>query len=402
MSGKKEEGLEEPVEHTSSTNAIIGDPSMGFTMGSDDDWDDLMTATLPEEQVETMETMPPADEEEAKRRSLEEQLDEEYKKQNPDEAETEEEEDGDSDESESDEQGTGDEDTTEDETTSDEEDSDAEDEQESDEQEDESDDEDDDEDDDTADDADRPKIPKHRFDEVNKRMKAAEEELAALKARELRTENQEPSAPEPVEPPVDEFDYDANEDAYQEALLEGRREDAKALRAEAREAATKHAQAMGRYEAEQVAGENNQQNTISAIAQTIEDAHPEFQANHPNFNKEITEEVIELGQAYLTMAKYKSNPSKALIDASEQVLKIYGVVDADGVRVDSKPREEPKPKKKTNVKQKTKVAKSQPTRTTRKSGGQEEPTIDVENMTESEWDSLPESTKARLRGDFRT
>lgn len=396
MSGKKKGGgLEDPIEHRSSNAVNMGDSDMGFTMGSEEDWDDIDDATYASDEIETVDTHPPANAEEAELLRLE---------QEAEEAKAKEEEDGDSDETEGNEPETGDEDIESDEDESEtDEDSD-----ESDEGVDEVDESDEDGYDSDTSEGDEPQIPKHRFDEVNQKRKEAEEELRRLKAEQM-TLPSEPEEPEPLQPPVDEFDYDDAEDRYQDAVLEGRKDDAKGIRKEMREAELSHAKNVSRFEAEQVTGQNNVSNIIAQTARTIEAAHPEFQANNESFNPEITSEALELSEAYLAMPKYKGNPTQALIDAAEHTLKIYGVLNKDGDRFDAsdveetsrdslKARKETKARK--EVKRKQKVAGDQPPKLARKQGGTEEPSIDVQNMSEEEWDALPESTKARLRGDF--
>lgn len=78
-------------------------------------------------------------------------------------------------------------------------------------------------------------IPKARFDEVNEARKsaqaaldAANAEIAALKADKPATQ----AAPAVVTPAAPDFDEDAQEEAYIEAMLDGNTEKAKAIRKE--------------------------------------------------------------------------------------------------------------------------------------------------------------------------
>jgi hypothetical protein len=251
-------------------------------------------------------------------------------------------------------------------------------------------------------DKDEPLIPKHRFDEVNRKRKEAEDRLKQYEEAEISA-----AAPEPVQAPEDFFPYAEKEAEYSTMVLEGRTEEAVALRAEVRQAELAHQNAVIDYRSTERIADNSTNAAIVQAARDVETAFPEFDETSDSYNLEMSQEGVDLALAYSKMPKYANNQPKAIHDAAQRTLMIYGLLDRDGNRVGEMEAAEDATVTKTNqaatkaVAKNTKVANAQPTKVTRKDRESErEPALDLNNMSDEEFAALPESTIARLQGDY--
>ena len=115
-----------------------------------------------------------------------------------------------------------------------------------------------------------------------------------------------------------------------------------------------------------------------------------FNPKHADFDKALVDEVLDL-QGGLVAQGY--TPADALTKAAR-----YVVGDAiDGEVEPAAPVE----KKKTDVKAKVKIANAQPQNLSSgdSSSAAGDGVIDMDTITENEFDALPESKKKELRGD---
>ena len=231
-----------------------------------------------------------------------------------------------------------------------------------------------------------PMVPKSRLDEVLQKQKALQKQLDDLKAEKL------PKVEEPTE-----YDFAAKETEYQDLLLNGEAEKASALRNEIREA--EKAQYM--YEVEQRVGQKVQQNTeyteLQQKALELQKQYPILDENTADFNKDIVDEVITLRDAFMT--KGQTGPD-ALQKAAEYVLKVK-----TPELVTTKPTPEAKKdierKKKANVSKKMEASKAQPPQMAGESQNvKDSKVVDINRLSEKEFNALPEETLKRLRGDF--
>lgn len=230
----------------------------------------------------------------------------------------------------------------------------------------------------------QPMVPKSRLDEVLAKQKALQKQLEAL-----QSEQQDPAeAPEA-------YDFDAKEEEYMNAILDGNAAKAKQLRKEMRQAEKDALEYQMAQKVQQTTSHDRNVTALQQAASEIEAAFPVFDQSSPDFNKEYTDEVVELRDAFMSKGR---NAVESLTKAVEYVVRSYNL-DAMG---DSTP--EPKAqqtKKRRTVADKVKVARSQPPAArgegtaTRKS-----PTIDPLQMSDDEFNALPEATLKRLRGDL--
>ncbi len=230
-------------------------------------------------------------------------------------------------------------------------------------------------------------IPKKRFDAVNERMKRAEARLRDLeKQREAEEQVEE-----------DQFDFDAKEEAYMEAVLDGDTKLAKELRNEIRAAE----QAM--YESK-VSGVKDQAVEQTQIKQEFDDAVASLESasalldpDSGDFDEALVDQIVSL-QGGLLNSGQGYTPGEALLQAAQYVM--GDALSLDG-EAEPEPAPAPAPKPKKDVKKKVAAAQRAPADMSAgdSSSTAGEGVIDIDRLSEKEFDALPESKKRELRGD---
>ena len=231
-----------------------------------------------------------------------------------------------------------------------------------------------------------PMIPKSRLDEVLAQNKA-------LKKRIAQTEEAEKAAEETPEA----YDFDAKEDEYMDAVLDGDKDKAKAIRKEIRQAQRTQIETELTKDIESKVTRTSTANAVQDAASAIEEAFPIFDANSDQFNKELTDEVNKYMTGFISAGQ---NPVEALEEATTYVLQKNNMLDSSTgaeIPVLGQAKEQ---KKRTQVSKKLKAADSQPPELPGESSAAKgEKALDIHNMTAEEFDALPEATLKRLRGD---
>jgi hypothetical protein len=238
------------------------------------------------------------------------------------------------------------------------------------------------------------KIPKERFDEVNERMKIAERERDELKERLNSVVEEKREEPEP-EP----FDYKAKEQEAMDAMLEGDAEKYSAINQEIRQAE------KDEYvrEAEKIANQGDLQvqeaATFDEVGAKIERDFPQFVEDGDSYNAKAREELMDLYVGYAKSGLYTR--AQALQRAADKAAKIHDLIRPDDNSGTEETADNVVNIKKSNPKQKAAVSNSQPpSMESRAAGTGDEPRVDIMSMSDEEFDSLPESTKRRARGDL--
>lgn len=231
------------------------------------------------------------------------------------------------------------------------------------------------------------RIPKSRFDEVNEKYKAARAELEELKNRnQAETEAAE-----------GQYDFDAKEQEYLEMVLDGKTADAAALRREIRAAERAQIQAEIDARSQNSVRSSNIQQGLQEMSDAYAEAYPAFDPNSDTYDADAIDEVKALYAGYYSQS---GNTLVSFQKAVEAVIKMRDwqeVTDEDG-EVDDAPVAKPSPKQ---VAAKVAMAKKQPPSLAEKGTGASALDIpDLGKLSEREFDALPDSTKARLRGDF--
>lgn len=111
------------------------------------------------------------------------------------------------------------------------------------------------------------------------------------------------------------------------------------------------------------------------------------------YSETLQNEVVDLRDVYIDRGY---TPVEALQKAAKMVMSAEGI--AAKSATPAAPKAAPKPK--PNLEQKLKAAESQPPAISQQSGGEQEPAIDIMNMSDDDFDQLSEAQLARLRGDF--
>jgi hypothetical protein len=240
-----------------------------------------------------------------------------------------------------------------------------------------------------------PRIPKDRFDEVNERMKRAEEKVKLLEKQLDTTIETKAEEPEPEPEP---YDYGKKDQEAMDALLEGDAERYSQIQDEIRQATRDEAI----REAKKLAAEGDTQVrealTFEEAAAKIEADYPQFSEGTDEFSQAAYDELMDLYVGYAQSGRYTR--VDAMRKAADNAARIHGL---DKIGTADVP--EPAPDnvvniKKTDVATKAKMAERQPPRMEGGAAGKDEPRIDVNSMSDEQWEGLPESTKRRLRGDI--
>ena len=245
----------------------------------------------------------------------------------------------------------------------------------------------------TAKDSDQ-RIPKQRFDKINERRKAAEQENADLKAR---VEALEAKASETLEEPVPEFDFDGKEESYMEAVIDGDTELAKSIRKEIR-TAEREVYKRDTPAVDPITTTQQVKSKMEFDAKVLElsDKYDAFNINHDDFDQTLTDEAVAMQKSFVSQGQA---PADALSRAAEYVAKFYEL-ESNTKATDAPPAKPPA--KKTDVKAKAKAAAKQPPKMNSSIGESDDGVGVPESMTDEEFDALPETTKRRMRGDMLT
>ena len=236
----------------------------------------------------------------------------------------------------------------------------------------------------------KPMVPKARLDEVLAKQKALQKQLDEINAANEKAEE----APE-------SYDFDAKEVEYQNMVLDGETDKAVALRREIRKAEREQLEYEMRQEMSQTVNQDRQMTALQQAANAMEDAYPVFDRNSDDFSEDMTNEVIELRDAFM-MKGYEA------VDALSKAVK-YVVKDHDLDQAqESAPslagkaqKSDELAKKRAQVSKKLKAAEAQPPELPGESSSNHgEKGLDLSTMTEEEFDALPEATLKRLRGDI--
>ena len=233
-------------------------------------------------------------------------------------------------------------------------------------------------------------VPKSRLDEVLAKQKALQKQLDDLKAAQVES----PDAPS-------EYAFSEKEVEYQNLLLDGESQKAAALRAEIRAAERAQLEYELTQKMTQTVAQNQQMTALQQAAADLESGFPVFDQSSDQYNAEYTQEVVDLRDAFIVKG---DNAVAALSKAAKFVIREYGLdAELPSLSTDTAPKQkqvDEVAKKRAEVSRKLKAAESQPPALPGESSANRgEKLLDISNMTEDEFNALPEATIKRLRGD---
>lgn len=248
------------------------------------------------------------------------------------------------------------------------------------------------------------RIPKARFNEVNEGRKAA---LARAEAAEAELERlragHAPAAPTPAPAsapaPAAEFDEDAQEEAYVAALMEGDSKKAAGIRRAINAHVREQAAADARNQVEQQRQQDQARATADALA-------AESQATLQAFPYLDTEEGKEALLLIVEARDGKIARGMAPLDALRAAVKAIAPKFAPAGQGDTPAKDLPQGEPKTDLRTAAAVergAKASMAQPAPLNGGvgerAEAGRINVAQLTDEQFDKLPEAEKRRLRGD---
>lgn len=225
-------------------------------------------------------------------------------------------------------------------------------------------------------------IPRARFNELNDQKKAAENRVKELEAR--LNSNVPPT----------QYDFDAKEKEYMDAVLEGDHAKALALRKDIRAAEMDLARTVATQTAAQAKEATKAELDFDSTVQSIETDYPAFDQTSPEYNQDLVDEALELHASFVGRGY---TPAAAMRKAVNYVTKVNGLVAKSEQTAPPAPTPPPRTQPST-VKSKLDTAASQPPMQQGTSGGEVEP--NYAQLSDEEWDALPAATLARLRGDL--
>ena len=229
-------------------------------------------------------------------------------------------------------------------------------------------------------------VPKARLDEVLAKQKALQKQLDEQAAQQDEVQAEAP-----------QYEFEAKEAEYQQLVLDGEADKATALRTEIRNA--EREQMM--FEVQQKMGQTVQQSQeaiqLQTTANLIQEQYPILDENSQEYNKDMADEVIDLRDAFIVQGYQAAD---ALTKATKYVVGTNTPEPAQAPAPKQQAAVEQK-KKKATVKKKIAASQSQPPDLQGQGNAERgEGTLDVNALSEDEFNALPEETLRRLRGDF--
>lgn len=240
-------------------------------------------------------------------------------------------------------------------------------------------------------------VPHARFNEVNETLKSERAARLALEEELARTRGQVPPKQEQQKDEPKPYDFDAAEDLYNEAIMGGETEKAKAIRREIRQEEQKQFERAAEEKAAATYDARRQQDVQQAAQAALQAAADNAYETYPFLNSESedkNEDAIEMVVAVRDANMRKGmEPAEALRKAVAKVGPMYS---------DKKPpeggEEERRSAREQVIKRNLEREKQIPPRD--QGLGERSRVIDYGKLSEDEFDALPEAEKRRARGDF--
>lgn len=241
-------------------------------------------------------------------------------------------------------------------------------------------------------------VPHSRFNEVNTALKAERAERLRLEEELARAKGGAGAKPEGNEEQPKPYDFDAAEDRYMDAVLDGDKEKARSIRAEIRAEERKAFEAEGAKAGKLSAAEELRQRDAlveqSSMQRVLEQAiekYPFLDHKSKAANADAIEDVVARRDFYIRQGK---SPSKALAMAVEKVAPRY---DDKGGEPARKPGEKPAASEEQIRKN---LGREKQIPQTPAGVGERGKDIDYSKLTDDEFDALPAEEKRKARGDF--
>lgn len=236
-------------------------------------------------------------------------------------------------------------------------------------------------------------IPKYRYDNAKQRAEDAERRLQELEAR-LKDSSLKDK--EPVDDKTQGYEQQlADIDAkHAKAIADADYELAAKLQNEARQVERRMYREEMEYASAARSAQTLEQIRLDQTIESLNRTYPALDVDSDSFNQNLVDDVVRLQTAFVASGM---SPSNALLEA----VKYMRLEDT----LAPKKEETPPEQRKTDVQRNVDTANKQPPTLDKAgndsdTGGLKEKLPDVNQLSDEEFDALPESTKKRMRGDF--
>lgn len=232
-------------------------------------------------------------------------------------------------------------------------------------------------------------IPKARFDEVNEERKWLREQLERSQpGGDSAAGEQEPEEEQPKP-----FDYDEAESQYMEAVYNGEKDEALRIRREVNQNIRAESQQSAQQSADEATTMREQQNALVTAASEVIQKYPALNSqDESGANNEAIAKTQFLRDAYIAQGHA---PAEALRSAAGDVAAIFGFTDAM-----SGPSEQEQQRDIDSKRRNADAANRQPAQMPGVGArGHNIGDVDVDGMSDDEFNNLSEAAKSRLRGD---
>lgn len=253
-------------------------------------------------------------------------------------------------------------------------------------------------------------IPKHRFDFIQSKRKAAEERARELEARiyELESATRQPEAATQPDARMDDLEAKLGEldQKIEDARLDGDTKAVATMLSEQRRLEREYLTASQTPEArevvnpEQVYAQVQERQQFDRLINALESSFPQLKEGEAAFDQDLVDEVLD---AHAAFSARGYGITEAMAKAANYVLLANGLIAPNGTEVKA---EAPKAvsKRTTDVDRNLEAAAAQPPSIdkagmdTNKAGVQK--TVDIARMSMDDFDKLSEDALAKIRGDF--
>lgn len=243
----------------------------------------------------------------------------------------------------------------------------------------------------------KPMVPKSRLDQALNKQKELQRKLEEIQNKQAEAEAT----------PTPSYDFDKAEVEYQALVLDGKTQEAATLRKDIRAAERDSLRQEMQEDVTQTVSANQEQAETQKLAAQIEAEFTVFDQNHEDFNESYAQEVIALRDGYI---QHNLSGPEALRKAADMVIKNYDLLGSTASEAETptlaakkaptKPHVDEVARKRKQVTEKLKAAEAQPPELPGESSSAHgDKPLDIDNMTEDEFNALPPATIARLRGD---
>lgn len=235
-------------------------------------------------------------------------------------------------------------------------------------------------------------IPKSRFDEVNEERKWLRQQLERTHGTTEDDGAGEGEADQSQQP--EPFDFDGAEDQYMEAMYNGDKEEAKRIRRQINEENRKVSKQDAAQTVSQEATQREQTADLNAAASEVIQRFPQLNSEDENTaNADAISRTVMLRNAYINEGY---GLGESLRHAAADAAKLFDLNDTTKA-----PDSGGEPDRTTQARRRNAEAANRqpPAMPGIGSRGQSDTDVDVESMSEDEFDNLSEAEKSRLRGD---